>query len=38
MRNDCLSMKHTLSFAGALVSLGVALPAAAETVHAKLTG
>ncbi len=31
-------MKHTLSFVGALVSVGVALPAAAETVHAKLTG
>lgn len=38
MRKNCCSMKHALGFAGALVSLGAALPAAAETVHAKLTG
>jgi hypothetical protein len=38
MQIACFSLKQTFCVAGALVSLAVALPAAAETVHAKLTG
>jgi hypothetical protein len=38
MRKYCFSLKYALGVAGVLAALGVALPAAAETLHAKLTG
>ena len=38
MRKNRFSPNHALGVAGAILALGFALPATAETMHAKLTG